>query len=126
MSILVQSVSMQQLKHEFESFLKRFYRKLLVLQPQIHIVSNITKDAVHLQVTWKSISANGYVTYNACTTYKPDYLSAINQMRRIGDYSLKDAELLVDSSFVDIIFGMQPIQQEIENSPLEELLARVN
>ena len=57
MSILVQSVSMQQLKHEFESFLKRFYRKLLVLQPQIYIVSNITKDAVHLQITWKSISA---------------------------------------------------------------------
>ena len=32
MSILVQNVSMQQLKHEFESFLKRFYRKLLILQ----------------------------------------------------------------------------------------------
>ena len=31
MRILVQNVSMQQLKHEFESFLKRFYRKLLVL-----------------------------------------------------------------------------------------------
>ena len=74
MSILVQRVSMQQLKHEFQSFLKRFYRKLLVLQPQIYIVSNITKDAVHLQITWKSIATNGYVTYNACTTYKSDYL----------------------------------------------------
>ena len=126
MSILVQSVSMQQLKHEFESFLKRFYRKLLVLQPQIYIVSNVTKDAVQLQVTWKSISANGYVTYNTCTTYKSDYMSAINQMRRISDYSLKDAELLADSPFVDIFFGMQPIQQEIENSPLEELLTSVN
>ena len=105
MSILVQSVSMQQLKHEFESFLKRFYRKLLVLQPQIYIISNITKDAVHLQVTWKSISANGYVTYNTCATYKSDYMSAINQMKRIGDYSLKDAELLADSPFVDIFFG---------------------
>ena len=93
MSILVQNVSMQQLKHEFESFLKRFYRKLLVLQPQVYVVSNITKDAVHIQMTWKSISANGYVTYNASTTYKSDYLSAISQMRRIGDYSLKDAEL---------------------------------
>ena len=28
MSVLVQSVSRQQLKHEFESFLKRFYRKI--------------------------------------------------------------------------------------------------
>ena len=122
MSILVRNVSMQQLKHEFESFLKRFYRKLLVLQPQIHIVSNVTKDAVHLQITWKSISAGGYVTYNATTTYKSDYLSAISQMRRIGDYSLKDAELLADSPFVDIFFGMQPTQQEIENSPLEQSL----
>ena len=85
MSILVQNISMQQLKHEFEPFLKRFYRKLLVLQPQIYIVSSVTKDAAHLQVTWKSMSTNGYVTYNACTTYKSDYLSAINQMRRIGD-----------------------------------------
>ena len=126
MSILFQNVSMQQLKHEFESFLKRFYRKLLVLQPQIYIVSNITKDAVHIQMTWKSISANGYVTYNASTTYKSDYLSAISQMKRIGDYSLKDAELLADSPFVDIFFGMQPTQQEIENSPLEELLSSVN
>ena len=84
MSILVQSVSMQQLKHEFESFLKRFHRKLLVLQPQIYIISNNTKDAVHLRMTWKSISANGYVTYNACTTYKSDYLSTIKQMKRIG------------------------------------------
>ena len=74
MSILVQGVSMQQLKHEFESFLKRFYRKLLVLKPQIYIVSNITKDAVHLQMTWKSISANGYVTYNACTTYNVTFI----------------------------------------------------
>ena len=126
MSILVQSVSMQQLKHEFESFLKRFYRKLLVLQPQIYIISNITKDAVNLQVTWKSMSANGYVNYNTCTTYKSDYMSAINQMKRIGDYSLKDAELLADSPFVDIFFAMQPIQQEIENSPLEELFTSVN
>ena len=126
MSILVQSVSMQQLKHEFESFLKRFYRKLLVLQTQINIVSNITKDAEHLQITWKSISANGYVTYNACTTYKSDYLSTNNRMRRIGDYSLKDAELLADSPFVDIFFGMQPTQQDFENSPLEELLTSVN
>ena len=108
MSILVQSVSIQQLKHELESFLKRFYRKLLVLQPQIYVVSNITKDAVHIQMTWKSISANGYVTYNASTTYNSDYLSAISQMRRIGDYSLKDAALLADSPFVDIFFGMQP------------------
>ena len=126
MSILVQSVSMQQLNHEFESFLKIFYRKLLVLQPQIYIISNITKDAVHLQITWKSISANGYVTYKTCTTYKSDYMSAINQMRRIGDYSLKDAELLADSLFVDIFFGMKPTQQEIENLPLEELLTSVN
>ena len=86
MSILVQNVSMQQLKHEFESFLKRFYRKLLVLQPQIYVISNITRDAVHLQITWKSISAGGYVTYNTTTAYKSDYLSAINQMRRIGDF----------------------------------------
>ena len=126
MSILVQNVSMQQLKHEFESFLKRFHRKLLVLQPQIFVISNITKDAVHLQVTWKNISANRYVTYNASTTYKSDYLAAISQMRRIGDYSLKDAELLADSPFVDIFFGMQPTQQEIKNSPLEELLTSVN
>ena len=122
MSILVQNVSMQQLKHEFESFLKRFHKKLLVLQPQIYVVSNITKDAVHIQVTWKSLSAKRYVTYNASTTYKSDYLLAISQMKRIGDYSLKDAELLADSSFVDIFFGMQPTQQEIENSPLEQLL----
>ena len=86
----------------------------------------LLKDAVHLQITWKSISADGYVTYNTCTTYKSDYMSAINQMRRIGDYSLKDAELLADSPFVDIFFGMQPIQQEIENSSLEELLISVN
>ena len=118
MSILVQNVSMQQLKHEFGSFLKRFHRKLLVLQTQIYVISNITKDAVHLQVTWKSMSANGYVTYNASTTYKSNYLLAISQMKRIGDYSLKDAELLVDSPFVDIFFGMQPTQQEIETSPL--------
>ena len=126
MSILVQNVSMQQLKHEFESFLKRFHSKLLVLQPQIYVVSNITKDAVHLQVTWKSISADGYVTYNASTTYKSNYLLAISQMRRIGDYSLKDAELLADSPFVDIFFGIQPTQQEIENSSLEEILTSVN
>ena len=126
MNILVQNVSMQQLKHEFESFLKRFHRKLLVLQPQIYVISNITKDAVHLQVTWKSISANGYVTYNASTTYKSNYLLAISQMKRIGDYSLKDAELLADSPFVDIFFGMQPTQQEIENSQLEEILTSVN
>ena len=99
---------------------------MLVLQPQIYIVSNTTKDAVHLQMTWKSMSANGYVTYKASTTYKSDYLSTISQMRRIGDYSLKDAELLADSPFVDIFFGMQPTQQEIENSPLEELLTSVN
>ena len=126
MSILVQNVSMQQLKHEFDCFLKRFYRKLLVLQPQIYVVSNITKDAVNLQMTWKSISANGYVTYNASTTYKSNYLLAISQMKRIGDYSLKDAELLADSPFVDIFFGMQPTQQEIENSSLEEILTSVN
>ena len=36
MSILVQSVSMQKLKHEFESFLKRFYRKLLVTTTNIY------------------------------------------------------------------------------------------
>ena len=122
MSILVQNVSMQQLKHEFESFSKRFYRKLLVLQPEIYIISNITKDAVHLQIIWKSISAGGHVTYNASTTYKSDYLAAISQMRRIGDYALRDAELLADSPFVDAFFGMQPTQQEIENSPLEQLL----
>ena len=39
---------------------------------------------------------------------------------------LKDTELLADSPFVDIFFGMQPTQQEIENSPLEELLTSVN
>ena len=122
MSILVQDVSMQQLKHEFESFLKRFYRKLLVLQPEIYIVSNVAKDAVQLQIIWKSISANGYVAYTASTTYKSDYLVAISQMRRVCDYSLRDAELLADSPFVDVFFGMQPTQQEIENSPLQQIL----
>ena len=94
MSILVQNVSMQQLKHEFESFLKRFYRKLLVLQPQIYIVSNVSKDAVHIQMTWKSISANGYVTHNASTTYKSDYLLAISQMKRIGGLFFEGCRIL--------------------------------
>ena len=53
-------------------------------------------------------------------------MSVINQMRRNGDYTLRDAELLADSPFVDTFFGMQPTQQEIENSPLEELLTNVN
>ena len=118
MSILVQKVSMPQLQHEYEIFLKRFYRRLLVLQPEIYIVSNITKDAVHLQIMWKSISENTYVTHNTCTTYKSDYTLAKEQMRSIGDFASKDVELLADSPFVDLFFGMQPSQQEIENSPL--------
>ena len=80
-------------------------------------------------MTWKSISANGYVTYNACTTYKSDYLSTINQMRRIGDYSLKDAELLADSTFVDIFFGMQPTNKKLRIHHLKnylQVLIRVN
>ena len=50
-------------------------------------------------------------------------------MKRIGDYSLKDAELLADSPFVDIFFGMQPTQQEIEIHHLKkflQVLIRVN
>ena len=58
MSILVQSVSMQQLKHEFESFLKRFYRKLLVLQPQIYIGSVFLDRHSFLQLM-KSGSSSG-------------------------------------------------------------------
>ena len=50
----------------------------------------------------------------------------IERSLKIGNYSLKDAEMLADSPFVDIFFGMQPTQQEIENSPLEELLTSVN
>ena len=129
MSVLVQNVSMQQLKHEFESFLKRFHRKLLVLQPQIYVISNIIKDAVHLQVTWKSISANGYVTYNASTTYKSNYLLAISQMKRIGDYSLKDAELLADSPFVDIFLVCNPHNKKLRIHHLRkflQVLIRVN
>ena len=53
-------------------------------------------------------------------------MSAINQMKRVGNYSVRDAELLADSRFVDIFFGMKSTQQEIENSPLEELLTSVN
>ena len=46
------------------------------------------------------------------------HLPLINQII----YFLRDAELLADSPFVDAFFGMQPTQQEIENSPLEQIL----
>ena len=68
MSNLIKSASIQHLKHQFKLFLQRFYDKLFVLQPEIYVVSNITKDTVYLQVTWKSVSMNNYVTYNTCTT----------------------------------------------------------
>ena len=126
MSNLIRSVSIQHLKHQFKLFLQRFYDKLYILQPDIYVVSNITKDAVYLQVTWKSISIHNYVTYNTCTTYKSDYFSAINQMCEICTYALEDAEVLADSPFVDVFLGMQPLQQQIENSPLESLLINVN
>ena len=126
MSSLIKSISIQHLKHQFELFLQRFYRKLLILQPEIYVVSNITKDTVSLQVTWKSTSMNDYVTYNTCTTYKSDYLSAINKMCEICTYALEDAEVLADSPFVDVFLGMQHLQQKIENSPLESLLTNVN
>ena len=126
MSILVQNRYMQQLQHEFELFLSRLYRKLLVLQPEIYITSNITKDAVHLHVTWKSIIGNGYVTYSRCTTYRSNYMLAINQMRSMCDFALRDAELLANSPFVDLFFGMQPSQQENENSPLDTPFKDVN
>ena len=126
MSNLIRSVSVQHLKHQFKLFLQRFYDKLFILQPEIYVVSNITKDAVYLQVTWKSISIHNYVTYNTCTTYKSDYLSAINQMCEICTYALEDAEILADSPFVDLFLGMQPLQQQIENSPLQSLLKDVN
>ena len=126
MSNLIRSVSIQHLKHQFKLFLQRFYDKLYILQPEIYVVSNITKNAVYLQVTWKSISIHNYVTYNTCTTYKSDYLSAINQMCEICTYALEDAEVLADSPFVDVFLGMQPLQEQIENSPLESLLINVN
>ena len=126
MSILVQNVSMQQLKHQFELFLKRIHRRLLILQPEVYIISNITKDAVHLQVTWKSISRDEYVTHNTCTTYKSDYMSAIDKMRSICDFALKDAELLTNSPFVELFFGMQPSRQEFGNSSLENPFLNVN
>ena len=69
---------------------------------------------------------NNYVTYNTCTTYKSDYLSAINQMCVICTYALEDAGVLADSPFMDVFFGMQPLQQQIENSPLQSLLTNVN
>ena len=126
MSNLIRSVAIQHLRHLFRLFLHRLYDKLYILQPEIYVVSNFTKDAVHLQVTWKSTSMHDYVTYNTCTTYKSDYLSAINQICHICAYALKDAEILADSPFVDVFFGMQPLQQNIENSPLQSLLTNVN
>ena len=126
MSNLIRSVAIQHLRHLFRLFLHRFYDKLYILQPEIYVVSNFAKDAVHLQVTWKSISMHDYVTYNTCTTYKSDYLSAINQICQICTYALEDAEILADSPFVDVFFGMQPLQQNIENSPLQSLLTNVN
>ena len=122
MSNLIRSVSIQHLKHQYELFLRRFYEKLLLFQPKIYVVSNITTDAVHLQVTWKSSSRNDYITYNSCTTYNSDYLSAINKMCEICTYALEDAELLADSPFVGVFLGMPHLQQKIENSPLESLL----
>ena len=114
-------LSKQQMKQEFESFLERFYRKLLVLQPKVYIITNITKDAVHLQLTWKSISSKEFVTYNCCTSYKSNYIAAMEQMRKMSDYSLRDAELVADSPFVDAFFGIQPSPSkgEVENSPLQ-------
>ena len=88
MSNLIRSVAIQHLRHQFKLFLHRFYDKLYILQPEIYVVSNFTKDAVHLQVTWKSISMHDYVTYNTCTTYRSDYLSAINQICQICTYAL--------------------------------------
>ena len=126
MSNLIRSVSIQHLRHQYKLFLQRFYEKLFILQPEIYVVSNLTKDAVYLQVTWKSSSMNKYVTYNTCTTSKSDYLSAINQMCAICTYALEDAEVLADSPFIDIFLGMQPLQQQVENSPLESLLTNVN
>ena len=67
---------------------------------------------------------NKYVTYNTYTTYNSDYLSAINQMCMVCTYALGDAEVLADSPFVNVFFGMQPLQQKIENSPLQSLLKK--
>ena len=123
-SILVQGLQMQQLTTEFDMFLQKFYRRLLVLQPELYIVSNVTKNAVQLQVTWKSRSSKEYVTYNNTTTYKSDYLLAVKQMKRVCDFALKDAELLTNSPFVELFFGMQPTPQEIENSALDSPIYR--
>ena len=119
MSILVQEVSMQQLNHAFNSFLQHLHKRLLVIQPELYIVSNNSKCAVNLQVTWKSKNSNQYVTYNNTTTYKSDYYSAIGQMKKVCEYALKDAESLANSPFIELFFGMQPTAQEIENSALE-------
>ena len=119
MSVLVQGVSMQQLNHEFEVFLQQFHKRLLVIQPELYIVTNKSKCAVSLQVTWKSKHSKEYVTYNNTTTYKSNYYLAIGQMKKVCEYALKDAEPLADSPFVELFFGMQPTAQEIENSALE-------
>ena len=111
MSNLIRSVFIQHLRHQYKLFLHRLYEKLFILQPEIYVISNLTKDAVYLQVTWKSSSMNKYVTYNTCTTYNSDYLSAINQMCAICTYALEDAEVLADSPFMDVFSGMQPLQQ---------------
>ena len=47
-------------------------------------------------------------------------------MSMMCTYALGDADILADSPFVDIFFGMQPSQQKIENSPLQSLLRKVN
>ena len=126
MSDLIRSVSVQHMKYQFKLFLQKLHNKLLVLQPEIYITSNLTEDAVQLQVVWKSSSRNKYVTYNTYTTYNSDYLAAIDQMCMVCTYALGDAQVLADSPFLDVFFGMQPLQQKIENSPLQSLLKNVN
>ena len=61
----------------FQYFLQKYRHKLLLIQPEIYIVDSSVINEIQIQITWKSTSHGGYLTYYGSTDPQSDYATAI-------------------------------------------------
>ena len=95
--------AINELQYKYCMLIRKLNNRVLIMQPQVYITSNIRNEYIEIQITWKSVTKETFQNYTKFISVTEDFNESLRKVCKMCEIIVNDAEPLGEASYWEIL-----------------------
>ena len=98
-----QLATINELQYKYHMLSRSLNDRILIMQPQVYITSNIKTEYIEVQIIWKSVTTGTFQTYTKFISVLDNFNKLLKEVCDMCIIIIKDAEPLGEASYWEVL-----------------------